>query len=307
MTTALPPYRWPVQPYRSQHPLRGFLCDPRIPGDGGRTFHFGVDVAAPGGTPVYAVAPGTVSYGSPADVAQNGGVVVVQADGRNFGYWHVSPAVQAGVDVKLNELIGHVAVQPEDWGHVHFAESTHGPTGITYWNPLRAGALTPFFDYGPPVIDAIVTSIPPGQLSGLVDLSIKAHDNTPMPVTQPNPAGWGPTKDYPYGLPVTPAHIRWQFAQGNKVVIPWQVAVDFTTSFHPDVQGSPASDVNFGAVYTPDTTQNNPNQPGNFHFWLKRRFNTSSHPDGVYEIQVEASDVRQNIRTSQLVVTIANS
>ena len=36
-----------------------------------------------------AVAPGKVSDGSPADLSQHGGVVVVQADGRNFGYWHV--------------------------------------------------------------------------------------------------------------------------------------------------------------------------------------------------------------------------
>jgi hypothetical protein len=131
-----------VKPFNQQHPVRGFLCDPRIAA-GGRTFHFGIDVASPGGTPVYAVAPGKVSFGSPADVAQNGGIVVVEADGRNFGYWHVAPAVQLGARVPLHGLLGHIAAQPEDWGHVHFAESTHGPTGITYWNPLRAGALTP--------------------------------------------------------------------------------------------------------------------------------------------------------------------
>jgi hypothetical protein len=297
--TTLPPYPWPVQPFRSQHPVRGFLCDPRIPGDGGRTFHFGIDIAAPGGTPVHAVAPGKVSYGSPADVAQNGGIVVVQANGRNFGYWHVTPAVQPGVTVKANQLIGHVSTQPEDWGHVHFAESTHGPTGISYWNPLRAGALTPFFDYGPPVIDAILTSAPPAQLSGLIDLSVKAHDNTPIAVTQPNPPGW-------QDMPVAPARIQWQLSQHGKVVIPWQLSVDFSSSFHPNVQGSPASDINFDAIYTPDTTQNNPNQPGNFHFWLKRGFDTSPHPDGDYELQVQAIDIRQNTRTSQLAVTFAN-
>ena len=291
-------YPWPVKPFDTQHPVRGFLCDPRISG-GGRTFHFGVDVAAPGGTPVYAVAPGKVSYGTPGEVAQNGGIVVVESEGRNFGYWHVAPAVQQGVHVPLHGLLGHIATQPEDWGHVHFAESTHGPQGIVYWNPLRPGALTPFFDYGPPVIDSIVTSLPPQKLHGHVDLSVKAHDNTPIEVTQPNPPGW-------HGMPVTPALLRWGLRRGAKVVVPWQVAVDFRTSLHPDVQGDPASDVNFGDVYAPDTTQNNPNAPGNYHFWLERGFDTTQYADGAYVLEVEASDVRGNPNTGTLAVTIAN-
>jgi hypothetical protein len=295
----LPPYPWPVKPFEQQHPIRGFFCDPRIAA-GGRTFHFGVDVAAPGGTPVYAVAPGKVSFGSPADIAQNGGIVVVEADGRNFGYWHVAPAVQPGVHVPLHGLLGHVATQPEDWGHVHFAESTHGPNGITYWNPLRPQALTPFFDYGPPVIDAIITSLPRQRLHGLVDLSVETHDNTPIEVTQPNPPGW-------HGMPVAPACILWRLRRGAQSVVPWQVAFDHRTSLHPNVQGNPASDVNFDAVYALDTRQNHPNTPGLFHFWLKRGFDTSRHPDGAYMLEVEASDVRGNPNTGNLAVTFVNA
>jgi hypothetical protein len=292
-------YPWPVKPFDHQHPVRGFLYDPRIQA-GGRTFHFGVDIAAPGGTPVYAVAPGKVSYGSPADVAANGGIVVVEAAGRNFGYWHVAPAVQPGAHVQLNGLLGHIAVTPEDWGHVHFAESTHGANGLTYWNPLRPGALTPFFDYGPPVIDAITTSLPPTSLHGLVDLSVRAHDNTPIAITQPNPPGW-------HGMPVTPALIRWRLTRAGQPIVPWQVATDHTTSFHPNVQGDPATDVNFASVYAPDTTQNNPNQPGVFHFWLKRGFDTSRFPNGAYQLEVEASDVRGNSSTSSLALELANT
>jgi hypothetical protein len=293
------PYSWPVKPFNQQHPVRGFLCDPRIAA-GGRTFHFGIDVAAPAGTPVYAVAPGRVSFGSPAEVAQNGGIVVVEADGRNFGYWHVAPAVQPGVHVPLHALLGHVAEQPEDWGHVHFAESTHNPSGITYWNPLRTGALTPFFDYGPPVIDAIITSLPPSQLRGLVDFSVTAHDNTPIEITQPKPPGW-------HGIPVTPARIRWRLTHAAHPTIPWQTAFDCRNSFHPNVQGSPASDVNFDSVYAPDTTQSNPNTPGLFHFWLQSGFDTSHHPDGSYLLEVEASDVRGNPNHGHLPVTFANA
>jgi hypothetical protein len=274
-------YPWPVKPFDQQHPIRGFLCDPRIAG-GGKTFHFGIDIAAPAGTPVYAVAPGKISYGTPSDVTANGGIVVVEADSRNFGYWHVAPAAHPGTQIPLHGLLGHIATQPEDWGHVHFAESTHDRHGITYWNPLRPGALSPFHDYGPPVIVAILTSQPATALRGRVDFSVKARDNTPIAITQPNPPGW-------HGLPVTPALIRWQVTSNAQPVVPWQTAVDRRTSFCPDVHGDPASDSYFAAVYAPGTTQNNPNTPGNYHFWLSRGFDTTEYPDGSYQLLVLAS------------------
>ena len=63
----------------------------------------------------------------------------------------------------------------------------------------------------------------------------------------------------------------------------------------------------FGAVYAPDTTQNNPNAPGLFHFWLSRGFDTSRYPDGSYVLEVEASDVRGNPSTANLAVAFANA
>ena len=291
-------YPWPLKPFDQQHPVRGFFGDPRI-ADGGRTFHFGIDIAAPAGTPVYAVAAGKVSFGLPSDVAQNGGIVVVEAQGRNFGYWHVAPAVAAGTRLPLHALLGHVSDRPEDWGHVHFAESTRGQDGITYWNPLRSGALSPFHDYGPPVIDAIITSLPPAQLRGLVDLSVKAHDNTPIAITQPQPPGW-------HGLPVTPARIRWRLSHGSQTTLPWQTSVEHGSTLHPDIRGNPPTDINFASVYAPDTTQNTPSTPGTYHFWLKRRFDTRLIPNGNYTLEVEASDVRGNPRTATRAIVIKN-
>jgi murein DD-endopeptidase MepM/ murein hydrolase activator NlpD len=55
-------YGWPVKPFDQQHPVRGFFCDPRIGDQGGKSFHFGVDVSAPDGTAVFAVEPGTVRF-----------------------------------------------------------------------------------------------------------------------------------------------------------------------------------------------------------------------------------------------------
>ena len=43
-------YGWPVKPFDRQHPVRAFLNDPRIGHNGGRAFHFGIDVSAPDGT-----------------------------------------------------------------------------------------------------------------------------------------------------------------------------------------------------------------------------------------------------------------
>src|SRR5262249_39597494 len=104
-----------------------------------------------------------------------------------------------------------------------------------------------------------------------------------------------------------PARIRWRLTRGAQPVVPWQVALDHRTSFHPDVQGDPASDVNFGAVYAPDTTQNHPNMPGLFRFWLTRGFDTRRYPDGAYKLEVEASDVRGNPNISNLSVRFVNS
>ena len=52
-------YSWPLKPFDQAHPVRGYFNDPRISGKS-RAFHFGIDIAAPNGTPVYAVRAGVV-------------------------------------------------------------------------------------------------------------------------------------------------------------------------------------------------------------------------------------------------------
>jgi len=52
------PYGWPVEPFDRQHPVRGYFSDPRD-GEKRSTFHFGIDVAVPDGTPVFSVEAGT--------------------------------------------------------------------------------------------------------------------------------------------------------------------------------------------------------------------------------------------------------
>src|ERR1035437_8939983 len=100
-------YGWPIKPFGQEHPVRGQLNDPRMNGldfysSSSHTFHFGIDIAAPDGTAVYAVAPGRVYYLSPSAVA-------VRGDGvSNFAYWHIDPVVKNGKSMKLHALLGYI-------------------------------------------------------------------------------------------------------------------------------------------------------------------------------------------------------
>jgi hypothetical protein len=275
---------WPVRPFDKQHPVRGQFGDPRIGDHGGKSFHFGVDVSAPDGTAVYAVDPGRVSIDG-----QN--ITVIEVEGqREHAYWHVVPAVRDGSHVNRGALLGRIA---KGWGHVHFAERR----GNAYWNPLRRSALTPYEDYGAPVVSKIVISKRPDRLSGRVDLAVEAFDHPPIPAPQPE---W-------HGLPVAPALIRWRLVREAHEFVPWRTKFDFRRSFVAKIAGDPPSDVRFSGVYAPETRQNHANSPGCFRFWLARGFDTRDYPDGEYRLDVEAADIRENASRGHVVITLANS
>ena len=247
------------------------------------SFHFGVDVSALDGTAVYAVLGGRVSI-------DGENITVIEVEGeREHGYWHVVPAVKDGSRIKRGALLGHIAAT---WGHVHLAERR----GDAYWNPLRKGALTPYEDYGAPVVSRIVTSGKRDALAGHVDLVVEAFDHPPLSAPQP---AW-------HGLPVAPALVRWRLVRDARQVVPWRVVLDFRKSFVPKIAGKPASDVNFGKVYAPGTRQNHPNEPGLFRIWLANRFDTTPFADGDYRLDVEAADIRGNASRGHLVLTFVN-
>jgi hypothetical protein len=241
-----------------------------------------VDVSAPDGTAVYAVRAGRVSI-------QGAQIVGVASGDRGFGYWHITPAVKDGTQVPLHGLLGHIA---PGWGHVHLAERTPEAHG-TYWNPLRFGGLTPFADFGPPVVSRIVASLPATALAGTVDFVVETFDHPPISAPPP----W-------HDIPVTPALVRWRLLRGTAAIVAWRVAADFRTSFVPNIVSG--SDTHFGDVYAPGTRQNHPNEPGLFRFWLARGFDTRPHPDGAYRIEVEASDIRGNASRAHLDVAFVN-
>ena len=276
-------YGWPLAPAGRQHPVRAFFCDPRIGADGGTSFHFGIDVAAPDGTAVYAVGAGTVHL----DVAGGPENVAVVGGSTTHGYWHIEPAVSEGQQVTVGDLLGHIAAP---WGHVHLAERTP-PLG-RYVNPLREGALAPFAKHGGPAVDRIVAEragqrLDPRSLAGVVDLVAEAHDVTPIPPPMP----------YTH-MPVTPALVRWRLVAEAREVVSWRTSADFRTTL--------PADSSYATVYARGTTQNHPPTVGLYRFQLAAAFDTTTHPDGPYRLEVEVADTRGNASTGQLTVVIAN-
>lgn len=274
-------YPWPLKPFDRAHPIRGAFGDPRYHlGANGElsSFHFGVDIAARDGTAVYAVEAGYVhAYGA--------SVTVTSRTAREFGYWHIRPVVKMGTWVRRHQLLGRIR---PGWGHVHFAESFHG----AYKDPLRIGALTPFADRSPPVVDSISLVTLTGQpvdvhrVSGVVDVVASAYDLPPLAP----PGSWSVAR-------LAPASVWWTLS-GNGVNESASVA-DFGAGILPNTL--------YGLVYAPGTYQNKPNRPGKYLFWGARSLDTTTMPDGVYELTISAADTRANIGTLTIQLQIVNN
>jgi hypothetical protein len=270
-------YSWPLKPFDRPHPVRGYFNDPRISGQS-RAFHFGIDIAAPNGTPVHAVRGGVVHFQGPRALSVSDGEL-------DFGYWHVVPAVRHRQRVRRHQVVGHVEAP---WLHVHFAEHRAG----VYRDPLRPGALSPWRDTAKPRVTRIVFSrngrvLPPEAVFGAVDVIAEAHQMPPLDVPPP----W-------QGLPVTPARLRWRVRRGTRTVRPWRTPIDLADALLPREA--------YHRIYAPRTRQNRPGRPGLYRFYLAHTWSTRLLPDGPYRLDVEASDLFGNLGRLQLAFAIAN-
>ena len=110
----------------------GTRDDPLNPGN--QRFHYGVDLAAPTGTPIYASRSGTVTTAS-----YNGSsgyyVQIDHGDGYRSIYMHMTHfVVSAGQRVSRGEVIGYCGSTGGSTGpHLHFGISLNG----TYVNPAN--------------------------------------------------------------------------------------------------------------------------------------------------------------------------
>ena len=273
-------YGWPVKPFHQQHPVRGFFGDPRIGLDHGvihRTLHFGIDVAAPNGTPVYATISGRVSVNP-----LHSDVVLVQSGGLTFEYWHVVPAIRSGDAVAYKTVVGRVEAP---WAHVHFSERD----GSTYLNPLRPGALSPYRDTTKPTIRALRIELGGRDLAshafaGPVDLVLDAYDTTPIVVPPP----WS-------DLPVSPALVEWRLLGAQIANSGWRIAADFRTAL-PRVP--------FDSVYAPVTSQNHANRSGSYSYVLARGWDSRRLRAGSYVLQARVADTGGNVATTSVALTV---
>jgi len=278
-------YGWPVKPFTKQHAVRGTFGDPRyhVAGEGegsASAFHFGVDIVARDGSPVYAVEPGVVVR------RRAGSVTIGRPSGRRFGYWHVSPVVRSGTHVHMHQLLGYV--QP-GWGHVHFAESIRG----SYRNPLRKGAISPFNDHVAPtvasvsVLDTDGATVDPGHVAGAIDVKADVYD---PPQVVPKP---------PWDVALlAPTKVWWTLSDSAGEVVQSTTVADFELILPTNTL--------YSWIYAPGTYQNKPHRPGHYVFWVTHAFDTTGFPNGTYTLEVAAADTRNNIGTASLTVTIAN-
>jgi murein DD-endopeptidase MepM/ murein hydrolase activator NlpD len=300
-------YGWPVKPFHEQHPVRGSFGDPRtvfaapptadgvLHGSGHFSFHEGIDISAPNGTPVYPVRDGRVTVASLEKARER--VVVVCPDGVSFEYWHLTPRVRVGQWVVTDRTILGTILKPA--GHVHLTEVDDGRPV----NPLAAGHIAPYRDATVPRVEAIGFRLDTGNAAmvnfvrGRIALVAEAYDTPAVPV----PGIWR-------GLPVAPALVTWRIeSAAGKVVVAERAAADFRRTIPPDAA--------FWSVYARGTFQNmavfgqhySYLEPGCFLFGLTQTpFDTAQLRDGVYDLVVTAADIRGNSSSRSQRFTVHN-
>jgi murein DD-endopeptidase MepM/ murein hydrolase activator NlpD len=277
-------YGWPVKPFHSPHAIRGSFGDPRYHLDAEgelSAFHFGIDIVAKDGAPVYSVEPGVVVRRHPDSVT------VGRASGRRYGYWHIRPVVRSGTYVKLHQLLGYVL---HGWGHVHFAESFRG----SYRNPLRKGAISPFYDDTVPTVATIQLLTTGGgtleassSISGLLDVQASVYDTPPIAP----PAPWSVAR-------LAPDEVWWTLTDEGGAVVASGISVSFQS-------GLPINDL-YNFIYAAGSYQNKPLRPGQYVYWVEHALDTTLFPNGRYTFEVGAVDTRNHVGTSSVPLTIAN-
>lgn len=103
-------------------PISGVYGSQRILNGTPRAPHYGVDVAAPEGTPVRAPADGVVSFAAPDLLLTGGTLVIDHGHGLSSTFIHLSRIdVATGAEVKQGDLVGAVGATGRATGpHLHW-------------------------------------------------------------------------------------------------------------------------------------------------------------------------------------------
>ena len=124
-------YTWPCPGYTSISSDFGYRSDPF---SGDTSFHSGIDIPAPSGTPVVAAASGTVEWSEPNATAGNW-IGISHGNGVYTIYMHMSALlVSAGTKVSAGQTIGLVGTTGSSTGnHLHFTVRQNGAY-VSPWN-----------------------------------------------------------------------------------------------------------------------------------------------------------------------------
>ena len=126
-------------------PVAGYHLTARF-GDYGlwSSYHTGLDFAAPSGTPIYAVANGTISSAS-YDGSYGNKTVETLEDGTELWYCHqTSFVVSAGETVHAGELIGYIGSTGHVTGpHLHLEVRPGGGDPVDPYSALVVHGVTP--------------------------------------------------------------------------------------------------------------------------------------------------------------------
>jgi len=126
-------------------PVLGYHLTARF-GDYGlwSSYHTGLDFAAPSGTPIYAVANGTISSAS-YDGSYGNKTVETLEDGTELWYCHqTSFVVSAGEEVHPGELIGYIGSTGHVTGpHLHLEVRPGGGDPVDPYTALVVHGVTP--------------------------------------------------------------------------------------------------------------------------------------------------------------------
>lgn len=278
-------YGWPVAPFAAQHPVRANFGDPRtrfageerddalLAGKGTFSFHQGVDISAPDGSPVYAISSGRVVR------ARGGRVTIDCGNGRSFQYWHIDPAARVGQHaIAGRTLLGFVQAKRE---HVHL---THLENGHAV-NPLAPGRIAPYRDTTMPRVLDI-------SARGGLRFVVSAIDTPALAV----PGRW-------HGFPVSPALVTWRIERDSRIV---------SAGTAHDVRLSAPKNDRFWSTFARGTHQNWPifagrklqGRPGVYLYRIELGAQARELGAGTYALQVAAVDSRGNRGTARVSLVV---
>lgn len=124
-------YVWPLPGYTAISSGFGYRSDPFT---GKQTYHSGIDLPAPSGTPIVAAAAGEVAWANYSSTAGNW-VGIDHGNGVYTVYMHMSALLTStGQSVSAGQTIGLVGTTGSSTGnHLHFSVRLNG----AYTNPLN--------------------------------------------------------------------------------------------------------------------------------------------------------------------------